>query len=407
MSAPTQNSEALRVVVQQPALPKYRVPVFAAIAARPGVSLRVEYGEWPGVPNAAARGFDARPVPHRRWRVFGQEFVWHGSQWRNASRKRADVLVVSWNARYLSLLPALVRARLTGVPVVAWGHGVSKSDSEPRWALRALLARLARCVLFYGNEGARQYIDRGFPADRVFVAPNTIDQSAIEEAARGVREDPAAQGRFLAEQGLAAGSTILFVSRLERANRVDLIIEALARLAPGRPALKLVVVGGGPDEGRLRDRARELGVEGRVRFTGPIYEEKVLARHFAGATAFAYPSNMGLSLLHAFGYGVPVVAGDDRLRHGPEIEALRHDENGVYFKDGDAASLAGALARVLDDPPFRDRLAEGAFRTATRERTLDAMVDGFMGAVMYAAGRKPGRGLDHQARTSRPPISAV
>ncbi|MBM4108251.1 MAG: glycosyltransferase [Phycisphaerae bacterium] len=406
MTAPSPDPPPIRVVVQQPALPKYRIPVFAAIASRPGVTLRVEYAEWPELPNAAPDGFNATLVPQRFLRVGRQRLIWHSAQWRNATRHRADVLVVSWNTRYLSLLPALLRARLMRVPVVAWGHGVSKSDSEPRWALRALLARLATCVLFYGHEGARQYIDRGFPADRVFVAPNTIDQTPIRAASSAVREDPVTQSRFLTEHGLADGQTILFVSRLERANRVDLIVEALARLAPGRPALTLVVVGRGPDGGRLRNLARELGVEDRVRFAGPIYDEALLARYFAAATVFAYPANMGLSLLHAFGYGVPVVAGDRRAHHNPEIEALRHNENGLFFKDGDAASLADALASVLDDKALRTRLAAGAYRTATEERTLDAMVDGFLAAVMYAAGRSSPGAADH-ARTSRSPISAA
>lgn len=405
MSEHSLDSRPLRVVVQQPALTHYRVPFFAALAARPGIDLRVEYACWPGVPNVEPRGFEARYVPHRFFRLAGQELVWHSAQWRNASRARADVLVVSWNSRYLSLLPTLLRARLAGVPVVAWGHGVSKSESPQRRALRTLLARLATCVLFYTRSGAQAYLDRGFPAHRVFVAPNAIDQAPIRTAAEAVRADPAAQQRFLAEQGLDQGPVILFVSRLEHANRVDLLLEALARLAPTRPDLRLVIVGGGPDEPRLRDLARDLGVAQRVLFTGPIYDELTLARYFLAAAVFAYPANMGLSLLHAFGYGLPVVTGDDKERHGPEIEALRHEENGLFFRHGDPGSLADALARVLDDPALRRRLARNAHHTAHHEFTIQAMVDGFEQALRFAVGHPPDASA--QARTSRSPISAA
>lgn len=405
MSGHSLDSRPLRVVVQQPALTHYRVPFFAALAARPGIDLRVEYARWPGVPNVEPRGFQARYVPHRLWRILGQDLVWHSAQWRNASRARADVLVVSWNSRYLSLLPTLLRARLAGVPVVAWGHGISKSESPPRRALRTLLARLATCVLFYSRSGARTYLDRCFPAERVFVAPNAIDQAPIRAAADAVRADPEAQRRFLAQQGLDQGPVILFVSRLESANRVDLLLEALARLAASRPTLRLVIVGGGPDEPRLRDLARDLGVAQRVRFTGPLYEESTLARYFLAAAAFVYPANMGLSLLHAFGYGLPVVTGDDKARHGPEIEALRHEENGLFFRHGDPGSLADALARLLDEPDLRRRLARGAHRTAHEEFTIQAMVDGFEQALRFAAGRPPD--APAQARTSRSPISAA
>jgi glycosyltransferase involved in cell wall biosynthesis len=404
MSGDAHAPEPLRVVVQQPALTHYRVPVFAALASRPGIDLRVEYARWPGVPNVEPEGFDAKFVPHRMTRVLGQELVWHSSQWRNASRVRADVLVVSWNSRYLSLLPTLLRARCVGVPVVAWGHGYSKSESRLRFAARLLHARLATCLLFYSRSVAGRYLERGFPPDRIFVAPNAVDQAPIRAAADAVRADPDQQRRFLAERGLDQGPVILFVSRLEHANRVDLLLRAAARLAPTRPGLRVVIVGGGPEEHRLREQARELGVADRVLFTGPVYEEHALARYFLAATVFAYPSNIGLSLLHAFGYGVPVITSENHERHGPEIEALRPGENGLFYREGDPDALADAIERIIDNPDLRQRLSRGALRTVHEEYSLDAMVDGFVAAVFRAAGREPPAA---QARTSLSPISAA
>jgi len=376
----------IRVAVLQPNLRNYRAPVFRALAARPGITLTVLFGSDAEGLNVTPEGFEAAPGPLREFRVFGQSFYWQADELRWADPERCDVIVLPWNVRYLSLAPAMLRARRRGVGTVLWGHAYSKSESRLRRWARNRVAALADAQLFYNRTARDALVASGWSPDRLFVALNSLDQSAIQrERARWLGGDRLA--RFKTEHGLQADRNVIFVSRLYPENRVDLLLDAAARLRKREPALRVTIVGDGPARTALESQARSLGLGDTVIFTGAVFGEPDLAPWFLASQIFCYPANIGLSILHAFGYGLPVVTGDRIKAHNPEIEALRPGVNGQLFRDGDAASLAEALGRLLGDETRRRALGEGAHWTATEEFTIERMVDGFEGAIRFAVGQ--------------------
>lgn len=381
------EASKIRLVIQQPGVPGYRVPVFRQLAGRPGIDLRVVYGSLPDGPaNAEPAGFAATFAPIRS--LLGGRLVWHTAAWTFATRARADVLVLTWNVRFLSLLPALVRAKLGGVRTVLWGHGYAKREAGWRRWLRDRVTLLADALLFYNDGAAHAFVEAtGCDPRKVHLALNALDQAPVQAARAAWLADPHRLPAFRADRQLGPGPVILFVSRLCPENRVDLVLEAAAALGREFPDLLVVVIGAGTDDRRLRGLAAARGLGRHVRFLGPVYGEGDLAPWFLVSDVFCYPANMGLSVLHAFGYGLPVVTGDDVETHGPEIEALRPGENGLTFAHGDAAALAAVLRRVLSDAAARQRLSRGALRTATEVVTLDRMVDGFERAVRHSLGR--------------------
>jgi glycosyltransferase involved in cell wall biosynthesis len=383
------SARDIRVVVQQPALPKYRVPVFRELARRPGITLRLLYSSVPGLTNVEPDGFAGEYVPTSRLQIRGRSIGWQQSQLSGAAPHTADVLVLSWDLNFLSLLPALVRARMNGVGTILWGHGYSKNEVPWRARMRRTVARLADAVMFYNHGTARQFVDAfGWKPSRVFVALNSLDQAPIEAARQQWLDRPEALEQFRREKDLGDGPVVLFVSRLEAENRVDLLIDAAGSLIKDFPGLKIIIVGKGPDQPRLQALARRHRLEASVRFLGAIYGEPELAPWFLSSDVFCYPANIGLSLLHAFGYGLPAVTSAQIESQNPEIEALRPEENGLLYAHGDVASLAGALRRLFTDRSLRDRLAENALATVRSEFCLERMVDGFERAIRFAAGRQ-------------------
>ncbi len=373
----------IRVLLQQAALPRYRVPVFRELARRPGIDLELVYSTSPGLPNAEPDGFRAEHVEYRRLSLGGQEFMWHPGQFRYVSGRHADVAILSWNTRYLSLIPGLLRARLLGIPVVLWGHGYSKAErAMAAWA-RRVVARLARAVVFYNHTAAEAFIAAGFPSQRVFVALNSLDQGPIRASREHWLARPQELRAFQESKGLAGRKVVLFVSRLDPGNRVSLLLEAADELRRRMPELLVLVVGKGEEGDALRAMVEARGLHDHVRLLGAIYQETELGAYFVSARVFCYPRNIGLSILHAFGYAQPVVTGDDLASHNPEIEALRPGENGLTYKDGDASDLARVLERVLTDDALRERLSQGAQRTVTERFSVEKMVDGFEAAIRH------------------------
>ena len=119
----------IRLTVLQPALPLYRVSVFRELANRSNLQLKVMYARHTlNVPIEEDHGFEAVCTPHQELRLGRHTFYWHAAQWRYASFTRSDVLVLCFDMHYLSLIPALLRARVAGVPTLLWGHGYSKQE---------------------------------------------------------------------------------------------------------------------------------------------------------------------------------------------------------------------------------------------------------------------------------------
>jgi glycosyltransferase involved in cell wall biosynthesis len=106
------------------------------------------------------------------------------------------------------------------------------------------------------------------------------------------------------------------------------------------------------------------------------------------ATLFAYPRNIGLSVLHAFGYGVPVVTSADLSTHNPEREALEDGVNSLLFKDGSAADFADKCAAILRDPDLRRKLSIAALATVSSEFSLMNMVTGMRSAIVGVSGER-------------------
>lgn len=377
----------MRVVICQPLVPAYRVPLFERLGSLPGVQLTIYAGGDEGSLRAAmsaTNAYEFRPAPVRLLPL--------GLRLQLATpgvvRQRPDLLIAQWDIRYLNTFPLVVAARMRRVPVILWGHGYSRRPLRLTDAARNACGRLADGVLLYTKTVAAKLVAEGeLRRERVFVAQNALDQTPIQHARRQWMANPEALRDFQRAHGLDPGRTLIFVSRLEPSNRVELLLEAVARLNDRFERLRLVVVGDGSARANLERRSKQLGIHANVVFLGALYDEERLAPWMLSSAAFCYPTNIGLSLLHAFGYGLPVVTSDNRALQNPEIEALRTEHNGLEYREGDIDDLVRQCNRLLAEPGLRARLGQSALETVLREYSLDHMLDGFKQVIDWARAR--------------------
>jgi glycosyltransferase involved in cell wall biosynthesis len=168
------------------------------------------------------------------------------------------------------------------------------------------------------------------------------------------------------------------------------LIEATAALSREIPGVKTVILGNGAAEKtRLQAIARREQAGDRFVFVDGVYDEMKLAPWFLSADAFCYPANIGLSLIHALWYGLPVVTSDNLVAQNPEIVALEHGVNGFLYADGSKESLVEALRTILVDDALRASMSQAARRTVQNTFTVDRMVDGMEAAIRYAHSRLP------------------
>jgi glycosyltransferase involved in cell wall biosynthesis len=149
------------------------------------------------------------------------------------------------------------------------------------------------------------------------------------------------------------GVTLAAAGRLTRQKALGDALAAVARV----DRVSLVVAGDGPERGALEQRAAELGLDGRVRFVGPLARTEVLTLFRAADAALLSSAweNLPHSVVEALAVGTPVVA----TAVGGVPEVVRDGENGLLVAPGDVAALAEAIRRV-SEPGLRDALAANA-----------------------------------------------
>ncbi len=279
-----------------------------------------------------------------------------------------DALIVEANPRYLST-PAAVRwMKRRGRPVLGWGLGApAPLSGSPRFLgkwkgrQRAAFLRQFDALFTYSRRGADEYAALGFPADKIFVAPNA---AAPRPTSPLPPRPPAFDGK----------PSVLFVGRLQARKRVDTLLLACAALPAGIQP-RLVIVGDGPE--RLSLEALAKTIYPSAEFPGAKHGPE-LAPYFNAADLFVLPGTGGLAVQEAMSYGLPVVMGQG---DGTNDDLVR-PANGWQVRDD---ALADVLREALRDVSHLRRMGAESYRIVSEEINLERMVDVFVGAVNQLA----------------------
>jgi len=171
------------------------------------------------------------------------------------------------------------------------------------------------------------------------------------------------------------GDYLLTVSRLEKVKRIDLAIDAFARV-PG--PTRLIVAGDGSERAALAARIEALGLSDRVRLAGRVPDAELIEL-LAGARALLFApfeEDYGYVTLEAFLAKKPVITTSDA---GGPLEFVEHDVNG-YVTAPDAEALAAAVTRLAANASEAARLGDAGFARA-RLITWDGVVEQLLTAA--------------------------
>ena len=269
-----------------------------------------------------------------------------------------------------ALSPATIAlgGRLVGLPCLVTVLGTGPPGDLARLA-RKPLGRIRSRMLFRSawfaalSEDIRaDLLERGVPAGRILSLPNGVDVKVYRPADREER------ARLRERLGLAESRLIgTFVGRLHPVKDVDTLLAAAVRV----PELTLVVVGDGPERGRLEGEATRLGLGERVRFMGESSEVADLLRASDAFLLSTHGEGMSNALLEGMACGLPCLASRSVGGAAELLEAGR----GMLLPDGDADAWAAAVQRLADDPALRESTGAAAAAFVAAELSLEAAAD--------------------------------
>ncbi len=237
-------------------------------------------------------------------------------------------------------------AKRSGAQVlVAWMNRAARHAPDGPWKRIGRLGGYYKLKNYQGFDMlvantahiAAWAVGEGWPADRIRHIPNFAAAKDSPPQDRAALDTP------------ADAPVLLALGRLHKVKAQDVAIAALASI----PGAYLWIAGTGPLEGELKAQAARLGVADRVRFLGWREDAGAL---YAAADLCIFPSRyepLGNVVIQAWAHGLPVIAAASQ---GPSA-LIRDGTDGVLIPVDDAASLAEAAQRLLDDPAARATMA--------------------------------------------------
>lgn len=256
----------------------------------------------------------------------------------------------------LNALPTLRVGQRFQLPVVyevrafwedaAVDHGSTRHGSLRYRATRIVESWALRRAdhVFTICEGLRtEMAARGIPNDRITVIPNAVDIGTFRLS---TDRDVA----FAHAVGVQGATVLGFVGSFYSYEGLDLLLDAFPRLLARCPDIRLLLVGGGPQEANLKAQAERLGIAGKVVFTGRVPHAEV-NRYYDIIDLLIYPRRSmrltelvtPLKPLEAMAQGRVLMASDV----GGHRELIRDGETGRLFPAGNAQALADAAFDML------------------------------------------------------------
>lgn len=258
----------------------------------------------------------------------------------------------------LNAIPALRVGQRLGIPVVyevrafwedaAVDHGTT-TEASVRYRLARRLEtsalRKAHHVFTICEGLRRDIVERGIPESKVSVIPNAVD---LDSFTAGAAPDAGLQGRLNLDRCRVIG----FIGSFYAYEGLDLLLDALPRLLAACPDIRILLVGGGPQEAALKEQALRLGVMEKVIFCGRVPHREI-GRYYDLVDVLAYPRRSmrltelvtPLKPLEAMAQGRLLVASDV----GGHRELISDGRTGMLFRAGSVESLVEVVLGLLAD----------------------------------------------------------
>jgi glycosyltransferase involved in cell wall biosynthesis len=374
-----------RVALIHNTIAPYRHPLFEELAKR--VKLTVYYCTvkhmsrawdlWPRNYN-----YEYKILPRIPIKILGEEASFNFSIIKEILRNRPGVVIIGGYVDPTMWL-ALFTAKLLRIPVIYWTEGMK----EPQTLLgaltrpvRILFVKKADAIIVPGKLSKRYVISLGASPDKVFIAPNSIDNDLFIRLSQ--RFLPLKE-KIKDELNLSNKIVILTVAQLIKRKGLEFLIQAYAMLERERKETALVIVGSGPLRQHLEELSKSLGVKS-IKFIPSGLKLEELVKLYCAADVFVLPTLediWGFVINEAMACGLPVVS---TTASQAALEMIRPGENGYIVEPARVDQLSLALKILVLNKTSRKKMGERSREIIVKEFGVLNTLLGFLNAIKYA-----------------------
>ena len=364
----------------------YRVPLFEALARHPAIDLQVYYcakthkdRRWDVL---ESNTYSYKVLPGIHLGVSDVFYSINPSILAHLTANRYDCVILGGSSDFTTQFAFFISKALK-LPVILWSEtfegGELKFSKFIVNPLTPFIIKHADALIVPGSRSRDFHIKRGAAREKVFIAPNIVNNEAFFARSSAFKQRGA---QLKNDLHLGNNTIVLFVGQLIERKGVGFLLSAFKKLKSERENTTLVVIGDGKLKSELLQFPSNESVADII-FTGWVSEEEKIM-HYAIADLFVLPTLLDLCPLvinEAMACGLPIVT---TAAAGCACDMIVEGENGFIVEPRNAEALYEAMRRILQDDEVRQKMGEKSYEILTTRFSLENAVNGFVSAVQFA-----------------------
>lgn len=280
--------------------------------------------------------------------------------------KDYDVYFMYGTTRNISLFFFCLLKRLfyPAKRIYFWTHGFYGKESKIELLLwKRPLFRLPDGLFTYGDYAKKIMVECGFDANRIFPIHNSLDYDTQFKLRLQLKSSDIYKKHFKNENPI-----LIFIGRLTRVKRLDMLINAVATLKKNGEEYNVVFVGDGTERETLANLVEQKELSQQVWFYGACYDENENANLVFNADLCVAPGNIGLTAVHCLMFGCPAMSHNNFSMQMPEFEVIKPGQTGDFFEYDDINSIVNTISKWFrEHKKDRNLVREACYRIVDTE----------------------------------------
>jgi len=313
----------------------------------------------------------ANCIPNRTIKAGSKVLIWQPVL---SFLKNKDLIITLPENKLLLNYYLMISRHFSKYKFAYWGHVYNMQKDLKSLRNIGKLMFLNRCDWWFGytNSSKRFLVNRNYPENKITVVQNSIATSALRKCYSDITEK---ESHILKKElGITGNNIAIYCGAMYPEKDFDFILEACGNIKKELPDFHMIFIGSGIESKKITNAEKKSPW---IHYVGPKFgKDRVI--YFKISSIQLMPRLVGLAIIDSFALETPIITTTNSF-HGPEIEYLENDVNGVKTDDN-LNDYSQAIIKTLKDKKY-NALTSGC-KSSAEKYTIDKMVENFLNGIL-------------------------